>query len=177
MQFRRRPLVYNASAAGSYPPCGRQAPGNKALRARFPSHDQRKRNNKFDGRRTRYRHVRGIDHPREFRGKSRVVVVFEELSSGKAEIQEYLLADKFSALRKHNVVLIRVAAHGVFESLYPRDDLSPDAIREELGGHEVEKFEAVLLGIDGVVQLRSSQPVAVDYLCQLIEKMPEAGEQ
>lgn len=114
---------------------------------------------------------------REFRGKSRVLVVFEELSSGKAEIQEYLLADKFSALRKHNVVLIRVAAHGVFESLYPRDDLSPDAIREELGGHEAGKFEAVLLGIDGVVQLRSSQPVAVDYLCQLLEKMPETGEQ
>lgn len=110
----------------------------------------------------------------EFRGKSRVLVVFEELSRGKAEIQEYLLADKFSALRNHNVILIRVAAHGVFESLYPREDLSADAIRAELGGHEAEKFEAVLLGLDGVVQLRSSQPVAVSYLCQLIEKMPEA---
>ncbi len=111
----------------------------------------------------------------EFRGKARVLVVFEELSSGKGEVQEYLLADKFSALREHGVVLIRVAAHGVFESLYPREDLSADAIREELGSPVANKFEAVLLGLDGVVQLRSSQPVAVDYLCQLIEKMPPAG--
>lgn len=112
----------------------------------------------------------------EFRGKHRVLVVFEELSSGKSEIQEYLLADKFAGLRNHNVILIRVAANGVFESLYEREDLSPDAIRKELGGQEPEKFEAVLLGLDGMVQLRSSQPVAVSYLCQLIEKMPTAGE-
>lgn len=108
----------------------------------------------------------------EFRGKSRVLVVFEELSSGKAEIQEYLLADRFSALRDYSVILIRVAAHGVFESLYPREDLDPDAIRAELGGPSADKFEAVLLGLDGVVQLRSSQPVAVSYLLQLIAKMP-----
>lgn len=109
---------------------------------------------------------------REFRGKCRVLVVFEELSSGKAEIQEYLLSDKLLALRDYNVVLIRVAAHGVFESLYPREDLDPDAIRAELGGPSADKFEAVLLGLDGVVQLRSSQPVAVSYLLQLIEEMP-----
>lgn len=112
---------------------------------------------------------------REFRGKCRVLVVFEELSSGKAEIQEYLIAEKQVALRRHNVAIIRVAATGVFEELRPRDDMDPDAIRSELGGPAADKFEAVLLGVDGMVRLRTTQPVAVGYLLELIDKFPSAS--
>ncbi|NVP58512.1 DUF4174 domain-containing protein [Mycoplana rhizolycopersici] len=111
---------------------------------------------------------------REFRGKCRVLVVFEELSSGKAEVQEYLIAEKQDALQRHNVAIIRVAATGVFQELRPRDDMDPDAIRSELGGPAADKFEAVLLGADGLVRMRTTQPIAVGYLLELIDKFPSA---
>lgn len=60
----------------------------------------------------------------------------------------------------------------ICKSIFVTRVTRPDAIRAELGGPSADKFEAVLLGLDGVVQLRSSQPVAVSYLLQLIAKMP-----
>lgn len=78
------------------------------------------------------------------------------------------------ALRMHNVAIIRVAATGVVPR--PRDDRDPHAIRSELGGSSSEDTsEAMLLGADGMVRLRTTQPVAVGSLRRLIEKFPSTS--
>jgi hypothetical protein len=61
------------------------------------------------------------------------------------------------------------------------ENLDAEALHRDLDGPEAGEFAAILLGKDGTVKLRVSEPIAAGELFAIIDSMPmraaEAGRQ
>ncbi|WP_431323332.1 DUF4174 domain-containing protein [Rhizobium sp. YTU87027] len=110
-----------------------------------------------------------------FRNKYHVLVLFEGAADDRPEIQENLLANQHDTLQSYEIALLRVAGGGVFTSLDNPADIDADELRNDLHGPSPEEFEAVLVDREGAVVLRSSNPVSLPYLLDLINGCPRAS--
>ncbi|OWW02425.1 hypothetical protein ATY81_22450 [Rhizobium sp. R72] len=110
-----------------------------------------------------------------FRNKCHVLVLFEGAADDRPDMQEDFLANKHDMLQSHDIALLRVAGGGVFSSLDNPVEIDADEIRNDLDGPSPEDFEAVLVDREGAVVFRSSRPINLPYLLDLISGSPGAG--
>ncbi|WP_246718048.1 DUF4174 domain-containing protein [Rhizobium sp. BK060] len=59
-----------------------------------------------------------------------------------------------------------------FSSFNASADIGADQIRADRSGPSPEEFEAILVDADGQVKFRSMRPVSVQYVIDLIDKVP-----
>jgi hypothetical protein len=107
-----------------------------------------------------------------FRGRYRVLVLFEGATDERPEVQERYLANRHDILTANDIVLLRVAGGGVFSSFDNPLEISADDLRAELNGPSPEEFEAVLVDRDGAIIYRSPAPVEVFSLLETIRSLP-----
>ncbi|TAV47113.1 DUF4174 domain-containing protein [Rhizobium leguminosarum] len=105
-----------------------------------------------------------IESLAQFQWKNRVFVVFADRDNSRAARQEnQLLADR-SALDERDLVVLKVSGAG--------DGLDGEAIRRDLEAPEVGEFAAFLVGKDGTVKLKISEPITDGELFAIIDSMP-----
>lgn len=85
--------------------------------------------------------------------------------------ENHLLADR-SALDERDLVVLKISGAGVRALFGAVDGLDGEAIRLDLEAPEVGEFAAFLLGKDGTVKLRASEPITDGELFAIIDSMP-----
>lgn len=108
----------------------------------------------------------------QFQWKNRVFVVFADRDNSRAAWQEnQLLADR-SGLDERDMVVLKVSGAGVRPLFGAGDGLDGEVIRRDLDGPGAGEFAAFLLGKDGTVKLKLSEPIANGELFAIIDSMP-----
>ncbi|APO73616.1 hypothetical protein AM571_CH00771 [Rhizobium etli 8C-3] len=108
----------------------------------------------------------------EFRWKSRVLVIFADTDNSRAARQEnQLLADR-TGLQERDMVVFKISGSTVKPIFGAGGDLNETALRKELRGPEAGEFAAALVGKDGTVKLKVSEPVSNGELFAIIDSMP-----
>jgi len=107
-----------------------------------------------------------------FQWKNRVFVVFADRDNARAARQENLLLADRSALDERDMVVLKISGGGVKSIFGAGDGLDAEAIRRDLEAPEVGEFAAFLLGKDGTVKLKLSEPIAGGELFAIIDSMP-----
>ncbi|KKZ87507.1 hypothetical protein B5K05_06105 [Rhizobium phaseoli] len=111
-----------------------------------------------------------------FQWKNRVFVLFADRDNARAARQEsQLLADR-SALDERDMVVLKVSGGKVRTLFGATDGLDGEAIRHDLEGPEAGEFAAFLLGKDGTVKLKLSEPITNGELFAIIDSMPMRAE-
>ncbi|ANL45514.1 hypothetical protein AMC87_CH00784 [Rhizobium phaseoli] len=111
-----------------------------------------------------------------FQWKNRVFVLFADRDNARAARQEnQLLADR-SALDERDMVVLKVSGSKVRALFGAADGLDGEAIRHDLEGPEAGEFAAFLLGKDGTVKLKLSEPITNGELFAIIDSMPMRAE-
>ncbi len=108
----------------------------------------------------------------QFQWKSRVLVIFADEDNSRAAGQENALLAERDGLDERDMVVLRLRAGMVFFLFGAGDGLDADAIRRDLDGPDAGEFAMVLLGKDGTVKLRATEPVASGELFAIIDGMP-----
>ncbi|MBX5181447.1 DUF4174 domain-containing protein [Rhizobium sp. NZLR5] len=107
-----------------------------------------------------------------FQWKNRVFVVFADKGNARAARQEnQLLADR-SALDERDLVVLTISGAGVRPLFGGADGLEGEAIRRDLEVAEIGEFAAFLVGKDGTVKLKVSEPITAGELFAIIDSMP-----
>jgi hypothetical protein len=107
-----------------------------------------------------------------FQWKNRVFILFADKDNARAARQEnQLLADR-SALDERDMVVLKVSVGKVRPLFGAADGLDGEAIRHDLEGPEAGEFAAFLLGKDGTVKLKVSEPITNGELFAIIDSMP-----
>ncbi|TCU18924.1 DUF4174 domain-containing protein [Rhizobium sullae] len=108
----------------------------------------------------------------QFRWKSRVLVIFADKDNSRAARQEnQLLADR-TGLEERDMVILKVSGSTVKPIFGGGGNLNEKALRKELHAPEAGEFGAVLVGKDGTVKLKVSEPVSNGELLAIIDSMP-----
>ncbi|ANL26644.1 hypothetical protein AMC90_CH00773 [Rhizobium phaseoli] len=111
-----------------------------------------------------------------FQWKNRVFVLFADRDNARAARQEnQLLADR-SALGERDMVVLKVSGSKVRALFGAADGLDGEAICHDLEGPEAGEFAAFLLGKDGTVKLKLSEPITNGELFAIIDSMPMRAE-
>ncbi|ANM02915.1 hypothetical protein AMC78_CH00774 [Rhizobium phaseoli] len=111
-----------------------------------------------------------------FQWKNRVFILFADRDNARAARQEsQLLADR-SALDERDMVVLKVSGGKVRALFGATDGLDGEAIRHDLEGPEAGEFAAFLLGKDGTVKLKLSEPITNGELFAIIDSMPMRAE-
>ncbi|MGO6971167.1 DUF4174 domain-containing protein [Rhizobium leguminosarum] len=108
----------------------------------------------------------------EFQWKNRVFILFADRDNSRATRQENQLLANRSALDERDLVVLKVSGAGVRPLFGAADDLDGEAIRRDLEAPEVGEFAAFLLGKDGTVKLKASEPITDGELFAIIDSMP-----
>jgi hypothetical protein len=107
----------------------------------------------------------------QFQWKNRVFVVFADRDNSRAARQEnQLLADR-SGLDERDLVVLKISG-GVRPLFGAADGLDGEAIRRDLQAPKVGEFAAFLVGKDGTVKLKASEPITDGELFAIIDSMP-----
>jgi hypothetical protein len=107
-----------------------------------------------------------------FQWKNRVFVVFADRDNARAAGQEnQLLADR-SGLDERDMVVLKVSGAGVRSLFGGGESLDGEAIRRDLEAPEVGEFAAFLVGKDGTIKLKVSEPITNGELFAIIDSMP-----
>ncbi|UVD57445.1 DUF4174 domain-containing protein [Rhizobium sp. Pop5] len=107
-----------------------------------------------------------------FQWKNRVFILFADKENARAARQEnQLLADR-NALDERDMVVLKVAGKNVRSLFGAADGLDGEAIRRDMEAPEAGEFVAFLLGKDGTVKLKASEPIASGELFAIIDSMP-----
>ncbi|WP_434729820.1 DUF4174 domain-containing protein [Rhizobium binae] len=113
-----------------------------------------------------------IDSLAAFQWKNRVFILFADRDNARAARQEnQLLADR-SALDERDMVVLKVSGGKVRALFGAADSLDGEAIRHDLEGPEAGEFAGYLLGKDGTVKLKLSEPITNGELFAIIDSMP-----
>ncbi|MBX4939784.1 DUF4174 domain-containing protein [Rhizobium binae] len=113
-----------------------------------------------------------IDSLAAFQWKNRVFILFADRDNARAARQEnQLLADR-SALAERDMVVLKVSGGKVRALFGVADGLDGEAIRHDLEGPEAGEFAAFLLGKDGTVKLKLSEPITNGELFAIVDSMP-----
>jgi hypothetical protein len=108
----------------------------------------------------------------QFQWKNRVLVIFADKDNSRAARQESQLLSARSDLEERDMVVFKLGGSEIRLLFGAAENLDGDAIRDELGGPEAGEFAAVLIGKDGTVKLRVSEPVSNGELFAIIDSMP-----
>ena len=107
-----------------------------------------------------------------FQWKNRVFVVFADKDNARAARQEnQLLADR-SALDERDLVVLKISGATVRPLFGAADGLDGEAIRRDLEAAEIGEFASFLVGKDGTVKLKVSEPITDRELFAIIDSMP-----
>ncbi|RUM25973.1 DUF4174 domain-containing protein [Rhizobium vallis] len=107
-----------------------------------------------------------------FQWKNRVFILFADKDNARAARQEnQLLADR-AGLDERDMVVLKVSGDSVRPLFGAADGLDGEAIRRDLEAPEAGEFAAFLLGKDGTVKLKASEPIANGELFAIIDSMP-----
>lgn len=108
----------------------------------------------------------------QFQWKNRVFVIFADKDNARATRQEnQLLADR-SALDERDMVVLKISGGSVKPLFGAGDNLDGEAIRRDLDAPEAGEFAGFLLGKDGTVKLKLSEPISTGELFAIIDSMP-----
>ncbi|MBY4610101.1 DUF4174 domain-containing protein [Rhizobium sp. 9T] len=107
-----------------------------------------------------------------FQWKNRVFILFADKDNARAARQENQLLSDRAALDERDMVILKVSADNVRPLFGAADDLDGEAIRRDLEGPEAGEFAAFLLGKDGTVKLKVSEPITNGELFAIIDSMP-----
>ncbi|MBY4628966.1 DUF4174 domain-containing protein [Rhizobium croatiense] len=107
-----------------------------------------------------------------FQWKNRVFILFADKDNARAARQENQLLSDRAALDERDMVILKVSAGNVRPLFGAADDLDGEAIRRDLEGPEAGEFAAFLLGKDGTVKLKVSEPITNGELFAIIDSMP-----
>ncbi|MBX5056886.1 DUF4174 domain-containing protein [Rhizobium lentis] len=108
-----------------------------------------------------------------FQWKNRVFVVFADKDNSRAARQEnQLLADR-QALAERDLVVLKISGAGVRPLFGAADGLDGEAIRRDLEALEIGEFAAFLVGKDGTVKLKVTEPITNGELFAIIDSMPQ----
>ena len=70
------------------------------------------------------------------------------------------------------MVILKLVGSSIKPLFGSGDGLDGEALRQELGAPETGEFAAFLLGKDGTVKLKASEPIAAGELFAIIDSMP-----
>ncbi|AJC78002.1 hypothetical protein IE4803_CH00756 [Rhizobium etli bv. phaseoli str. IE4803] len=107
-----------------------------------------------------------------FQWKNRVFILFADKDNARAARQENQLLSDRAALEERDMVILKVSAGNVRPLFGAGDGLDGEAIRRDLEGPEAGEFAAFLLGKDGTVKLKVSEPITNGELFAIIDSMP-----
>lgn len=108
----------------------------------------------------------------QFQWKNRVFIVIADRDNSRASRQEnQLLADR-DALQDRDMVILKIVGGSVRELFGAGEKLDAAAIARDLGDPTAGEFAAFLVGKDGTVKLKVSEPVTSAELFAIIDSMP-----
>ncbi|PDT18329.1 hypothetical protein CO670_02665 [Rhizobium sp. J15] len=107
-----------------------------------------------------------------FQWKNRVFILFADKDNARAARQEnQLLADR-GALDERDMVVLKVSGDTVRSLFGAAEGLDGQALRRDLEASEPGEFSAFLVGKDGTVKLKVSEPITGGELFAIIDSMP-----
>ncbi len=108
----------------------------------------------------------------QFQWKNRVFIIIADRDNSRAARQEnQLLADR-AALDERDMVVLKLAGSSVKPLFGSGEGLDGEALRRELDAPAAGEFAAFLLGKDGTVKLKASEPVTPAELFAIVDNMP-----
>jgi hypothetical protein len=109
----------------------------------------------------------------QFRDRKRVLIIFADAQDDRALIQDEWLRKAHMRLIEEDVEVFSIAGGGAF-ALFDDDwELDADDIRNRLQGPPSGEFGLILLGRDGIVKLRSSEPMTAEDIFAAFELLPK----
>ncbi|CZT34096.1 DUF4174 domain-containing protein [Rhizobium sp. 9140] len=107
-----------------------------------------------------------------FGWKNRVLIVFANPGNPDAAEQRRLLVDDTKALADRDMVVLDVVSDTVKPIYGKADAVTAQELRNDAGVMEGSRFTVILVGKDGGIKLRATEPVGPDQLFGLIDSMP-----
>ncbi|SEH49334.1 protein of unknown function [Rhizobium tibeticum] len=108
----------------------------------------------------------------QFQWRNRVLVVFADEKNARAARQENQLLANRDALQERDIVILKIAGGSVRVLFGAGENLDAAAIAGEVGDPTVGEFAAFLVGKDGTVKLKVSEPITRGELFAIIDGMP-----
>ncbi|MFP3542760.1 DUF4174 domain-containing protein [Rhizobium sp. SIMBA_035] len=113
-----------------------------------------------------------IESLSQFQWKNRVLVIFSDSDNSRAARQEnQLLADR-PALEERDMIVLKVSGNAVRAVFGSAEPVDAGALRDVLDAPDTGTFHAALIGKDGTVKLKVSEPVSNGELFAIIDSMP-----
>ena len=107
-----------------------------------------------------------------FQWKNRVLVVFSSDDDPRGESQVNGLLSQRLGLSERDMVVLRVR-DGLLEPVFgDTPDINVDDLRRDLEAPDAADFAAMLIGKDGTVKLRVSEPIVGPELFSIVDSMP-----
>lgn len=106
----------------------------------------------------------------DFEWRHRVLVIFPGADPNEAGHQADMLLAETEGLQKRDLIVLEVGHDAVRVLFGPPHDLNPYAIRYDLDVAEGD-FALLLVGMDGLVKLRSNHVVRVSTIFGLIDQV------
>ncbi|EJL53247.1 hypothetical protein PMI09_03562 [Rhizobium sp. CF122] len=108
----------------------------------------------------------------QFQWRNRVLVVFPDKGNARGARQENQLLANRDALQDRDMVILKIAGGSVRVLFGAGKNLDAAAIAGELGDPPTGEFAAFLVGKDGTVKLKVSEPISSGELFAIIDSMP-----
>ncbi|MBB3592441.1 hypothetical protein FHX08_002785 [Rhizobium sp. BK529] len=108
----------------------------------------------------------------QFQWKNRVFVVIADRDNSRAARQENLLLADRTALEERDIVIVKLVGSSIKSLFGSGHALNGQALREELETPDMGEFAAFLVGKDGTVKLKVSEPISAGELFAIIDSMP-----
>ncbi|EJZ19582.1 DUF4174 domain-containing protein [Rhizobium sp. Pop5] len=109
----------------------------------------------------------------QFRDSKRVLIIFADAQDDRPLIQDEWLRKAQMRLIEEDIEVFSIAGGGAF-ALFDDDwELDADDVRERLQGPPSGEFGLILIGRDGTVKLRSSEPRTAEEIFEALESLPK----
>lgn len=108
----------------------------------------------------------------QFQWKNRVLLIFADRDNSRAARQENQLLSDRPALEERDMIILKVSGNMVHPVFGAAEPIDPSRLRDDLDAPDAGDFHAVLVGKDGTVKLKVSEPVSNGELFAIIDSMP-----
>lgn len=110
----------------------------------------------------------------QFLGKKNILIIFADAEDDRPIVQDELLRKSQMRLIEDDIEVFIIAGGGAFSLFEDGHDLDADDVREQLQGPLSGEFGLVLIGTDGKVKLRSSEPMSAEEISRAAD-IPSPG--
>ena len=108
----------------------------------------------------------------QFQWKNRVLLIFADRDNSRAARQENQLLSDRPALEERDMIILKVSGNTVHPVFGAAEPIDASRLRDDLDAPDAGDFHAVLVGKDGTVKLKVSEPVSNGELFAIIDSMP-----